>query len=175
MLNILPVLIFAACYFYSGILLATKALMGSTLILYLSELYLGCSKSKSEHFSTWLLVLMCMFTLSRNDPIYLVYKASLMYVLIPLCIFGYRILYQESIFLMLTEGTPIKASAYPWKRCEYTIGILNTIFAFLNLRIYFIFGESAWVQFKLYAMVIFMLTSFALLYDIQRHTSHESV
>ncbi|MDC3180717.1 septation protein IspZ [Gammaproteobacteria bacterium] len=175
MLNLIPLTLFLVSYYYYGMMTATKALMFSSVVIYLYEWYKKGQLKPSEHLTNWFLVLMCTFTLMSNDPIFLVWKASIMYLVMPIGFFIYKKLYNTSVFeSLLKEHMP--SSNYPWYKIEYALGSVCLFLSTVSFYIYHQFGEQSWVQFKLFALILMSATLFAFIYDIQKYISrHESI
>ncbi len=174
MLNMIPFSLFIVAYYKYGIMTATKALMYSTAGVYCFEWASKRKLKASEHFTNWFLFVMCTMTLLSNNPAFLVWKASIMYLLMPISFIVYRKFYQQSALKALLSEH-LQQPSNQWETVEYGLGVLCLILSSLSLIIYYRFGEHSWIQFKMFAVVAMIVSFMISIYQLQKTNSHESI
>ena len=161
LLDFFPIVIFVGVYvFYPSetpMYPAVIALMGATIIQNIGTKLLT---GKFEKLHVWTLIItlaMGGLTLLFRDPAFIFWKASVL-VWVTAIVFLYRqhiigkVLLQE--MLSKTMDDPIDAPASIWKSLNHLWAFSYILFGFLNLWVAYNFSEAAWVQFKLFGLLV---------------------
>lgn len=175
LLHLIPFPAFILFYLKAGIMAATKALLFATMAVYGVERYYKVKKSTMDHLSTWFLILMCSLTLMRNDPAFLAWKATIMYLAIPVGLIAYRYYMQKSPMAAMFKNAGLVKPYYPWHKVDMITSALACLMALANIQIYYAFGERAWIQFKFLALCIVASAMIGLIYHINQHEQKEHV
>ncbi|UTC24918.1 septation protein IspZ [Candidatus Comchoanobacter bicostacola] len=169
MTQLIPLASFVFFYLNYDIIVATQSLALTTLVIYLAELYQGQQKKMTEHANTWFLILMCGLTLFKKDPVFLAWKATVMYCLIPIMVSGYRLYTKQSIIQKLVSNIPLHTHNYPWIKADITVSFLSSMLALTNITIYYQFGEDNWLKFKAFAFLFIFAMMVGLAYHLQQY------
>lgn len=164
-----PVAIFVGIYFYTNdIILATKFLVGASGV----QLAIGLlvfKKVEKMHLYTFLvLAVMGGLTIVLKDPIFIMWKPTVINWTFSLVILGSQFIGERPIVQRLIEGLLSQAPdialdvpADKWKFLNMTWVLFFIFLGAVNIYVAKSYDESTWVTFKLVGMTLFNLVFFA--------------
>jgi len=153
-----PLLIFFAVFYTMGIMPATGAIIVATLVA------LGISYALERKIATMPLVsgiLITVFggiTLILNDPIYLILKTTIFYVMAASAL-AIGLIFDKAFIKIMFNGAFILPHAawrvLTWRWIAFFLGL-----AAINVGVYTYWGLDIWVNFKVWGVIgaIFLFT-----------------
>ena len=167
-----PLAVFFITFYTLGIMPATAAIIGATVIALGVSYYFERKLAPMPLISGILITVFGGITLILNDPVYLVLKSSIFYTLAASAL-GVG-LFMDKPFLKFVFGHAFKLPHHAWRVLTWRwIGL----FAFLavgNLLVWQTFGLEVWVNFKVLGIMgIIFLFTMAQMPFIMRHQTEE--
>jgi len=168
-----PLLIFFAAFYTLGIMPATAAIIGATIIALAVSYYFERKLAPMPLISGILITVFGGITLFLNDPIYLVLKSSIFYTLAATAL-GVG-LYLDKPFLKFVFGHAFKLPHHAWRILTWRWIALFLVLAGGNMIVWQTFGLEVWVNFKVIGiMAILFLFTMAQMPFIMRHQEEEA-
>jgi len=162
-----PVLLFFIAYTMSkDFMLATKVLMGASLVQ-IAGYWVWKRKVEKLHLVTFAIVIvMGGLTLFLDDPIFVVWKPSIVNwtlasVLLVSLVFGKNLVRKAALaFLKQAPHLSLDLPESKWAPICVTWILYFVALGVINLYVYFQFGEDFWVTFKLVGFTVINLVFF---------------
>lgn len=153
LLNFIPVAIFFGVYkFYGDIKWATAALMIATVI-HILLIWLHQKTVKPIHLVTLALVLVFGgATLLLSDKI-IVWKPTVLNLLLALAFLLSPLFGKRQPLVQLMMGKEITLPAATWQRLNIAWVLFFIALAIVNLLVFYLYGQSAWVTFKFFGIL----------------------
>ncbi len=153
-----PLLVFFVTYYVYGIMAATAAIMGMTLLALATSYALERKLAPMPLISGIMIAVFGSVTLILHDPIYLVLKATVFYGFAASAL-GIG-LYLEKPFLKFVFGHAFQLPHDAWHTLAWRWIGFFLFLAGANLAVYYTMGEAFWVNFKVWGILplIFIFT-----------------
>lgn len=153
-----PLLIFLVTYYIFGILAATGAIMAATLVSLTVSYGLERKIAPMPLASAILIGIFGGITLILKDPIYLVLKTTIFYVLASSAL-GVGLI-MDKPFLRYVMGTAFRLPHAAWRNLTYRWIGLFIFLAVANVLVWAVWGLDIWVNFKVWGVMgaIFIFT-----------------
>jgi len=158
--DFLPILLFFVAYKTSGIYVATAVAIAASLIL---VAYTWLRTRKVEPMQLVSLGLIVVFggaTLWLQNPLFIMWKPSILYVLFAAAFLGSQFIGDKTLVERMM-GSLMSAPKAIWRRVNIAWVSFFIVLAGLNLYVAYNFDEATWVNFKLFGLMgitlVFML------------------
>jgi intracellular septation protein len=158
--DFLPILLFFVAYKTSGIYVATAVAIAASLIL---VAYTWLRTRKVEPMQLVSLGLIVVFggaTLWLQNPLFIMWKPSILYVLFAATFLGSQFIGDKTLVERMM-GSLMSAPKAIWQRVNIAWVSFFIVLAGLNLYVAYNFDEATWVNFKLFGLMgitlVFML------------------
>lgn len=158
--DFLPILLFFVAYKTSGIYVATAVAIAASLIL---VAYTWLRTRKLEPMQLVSLGLIVVFggaTLWLQNPLFIMWKPSILYILFAAAFLGSQFIGDKTLVERMM-GSMMTAPQAIWRRVNIAWVSFFIVLAMLNLYVAYNFDEATWVNFKLFGLMgitlVFML------------------
>lgn len=158
--DFLPILLFFIAYKMEGIYVATLVAIVATLIQ-VGITWLRSRKLKTMHMvSLGLILVFGGATLLLQNPLFIMWKPTILYALFALTFFGSQFIGKKPLVQRMLGGM-LSAPAPIWRKLNMAWALFFVVLGVLNLYVAYHFSEEAWVDFKLFGLLgltlVFML------------------
>lgn len=157
--DFLPILLFFVAYKMAGIYVATAVAILATLV----QLGFTWYRRRLEAMHLLSLGLIVVFggaTLWLQNPLFIMWKPSILYLLFAAAFLGSHFVGQKTLVERMMGGM-LAAPAAVWGRLNMAWGGFFLGLAVLNLYVAYHYSEETWVNFKLFGLLgltlVFML------------------
>ncbi len=153
-----PLVIFLVAYYTLGILPATAAIMGATLVALAISYGFERKLAPMPLVSGILIAVFGGITLILKDPIYLVLKTTIFYILASSAL-GIGLL-MDKVFLKYIMGKSFSLPHAAWRNLTFRWIGLFVFLAVANVFVWRFWGLDVWVNFKVWGVMgaIFIFT-----------------
>ena len=159
--GLLPLAVFALGYYFYDLLIATAALMAAVAVQTGIHWLRHRQVSRQMLLGTTAVLLLGGLTLWLRDPIFIMWKPTLVYWITGLALLGSGLIGRRNISERLL-GRAVSLDGGSWR-------VLNTAWALqmlatgaLNLYIAYNYSEVVWVNFKLFGLLGIQLVFFVI-------------
>lgn len=148
-----PLLVFFAAYYgyNSDMIMATKYLMGFSLISLAITYYYKKTIPKMMLYSTLALLLLGSVSIFTQNAAFIKMKPTVLYLILAAILFVG--LYYNKIFLKTILGREINISEQAWIIFSKRWGYFFLSLALLNEIIWRNFSEDLWIKFKVFGII----------------------
>ncbi len=158
--DLLPIILFFVAYKTSGIYVATAVAIAASLIL-VAYTWLRSKKVETMQLvSLGLIVVFGGATLWLQNPLFIMWKPSILYTLFAGAFLGSQFIGDKTLVERMMGGM-ISAPQAIWRTVNMAWVGFFIVLAALNLYVAYNFDESTWVDFKLFGLMgltfVFML------------------
>ncbi|MGD9887748.1 MAG: septation protein A [Halothiobacillaceae bacterium] len=158
--DFLPILLFFIAYKTSGIYVATAVAIVASLIL-VGYTWLKTRKIENmQLISLGLIVVFGGATLWLQNPLFIMWKPSILYILFAGAFLGSQFIGNKTLVERMM-GSLMSAPQSIWRQVNSAWVIFFVALAGLNLYVAYNFDEATWVNFKLFGLMgitfVFML------------------
>lgn len=172
--ELLPLGLFFITYLLYGFITATQVLVFTTAMLFLSS-YVKSPKPLKSYASQLLVIGLGGLSLLTHNPMFLVWKPTVMYLITALAIVGSQFIYKQSLIEKLFNKAEVTPTGYPWFRLDTIIASIFTLLAIINIQVYQYLGLEKWVQFKFLSLIFVMIIIMGISAHVVSYCkSHES-
>ena len=151
--ELLPLGLFFITYLFYGFIPATQVLVFTTAMIFLSS-YIKSPKPLKSYASHLLVIGLGGLSLFTQNPMFLVWKPTVMYLITALAILGSQFIYKQSLIEKLFNKAEITPTAYPWSKLDTIISGVFVLLAIINIQVYQYLGLERWVQFKFLSLIL---------------------
>ena len=137
-------------------MIATGVLVAGTVVTTIVS-YAQKPQPLKAYTSPLLIVFLGSLTLLTKNPLFLVWKPTIMYLATSGAVLVGRLFYQTSLIERSLKLVNIHVQDYPWKNLDYGLALLFLMLAIANLFVYKTFGLDIWVQYKIYSLLGIMI------------------
>jgi intracellular septation protein len=177
-LDILPISLFFITYYFYGFFHATTILMLSTAVLLITS-YIKNPQPLRKYASQLLIVVFGSLTLITKDPVFLVWKPTIMYSITACSLLFSQRIFRKSLVEKGFNMMQLHIPDYPWHRLDYTLSTFFLLLAVLNIQVFQYFGLDIWVKYKFYSLFGLMLVLFPIIIHVEsksiKHENTESI
>ena len=163
--EIIPIALFFGTYAFLGLIPATQVLVSSTAFFMIMS-YLKSPKPLKSYTSGLLVIGLGGLSLITHNPVFLVWKPTVMYTITAVAILAGQIIYQKSLSEKLFSSAGVTVKDYPWKKLDITIAAIFSTMAIANLQVYRLFGLDSWVKFKFMSLIAILALLLPITYHI---------
>jgi intracellular septation protein len=159
LIDLLPVALFGAAYFFSGIYTATGVLIAACFAVAAYHWVRTRQPPKMQLFTALLAAVFGGLTIYLHDPDFIKLKFSLVYLVFAALLLGSHFV-GDKVLLARIPQDAIKLPEAMWRRLNLAWVVYFLLLAAVNLYIARNFSEAFWVKFKLacvFLPVVFML------------------
>lgn len=158
--DFLPILLFFVAYKMAGIYVATAVAIAATIIQ-VGITWLRSRKLETMHMvSLGLIVVFGGATLWLQNPLFIMWKPTILYVLFGVAFLGSQYIGEKTLVERMM-GSMLAAPRAIWQRVNTAWAIFFLSLAVLNLYVAYNYSEEDWVNFKLFGLmsltIVFMI------------------
>ncbi|OYY74858.1 MAG: septation protein A [Gammaproteobacteria bacterium 28-57-27] len=158
--DFLPILLFFVAYKTSGIYVATAVAIAASLILVAYTWWRSRKVEPMQLVSLGLIVVFGGATLWLQNPLFIMWKPSILYILFAGAFLGSQFIGEKTLVERMMGGMMTAPQAI-WRRVNVAWVSFFIVLAVLNLYVAYNFDEATWVNFKLFGLMgitlVFML------------------
>ncbi|MDD2893101.1 MAG: septation protein A [Halothiobacillaceae bacterium] len=158
--DFLPILLFFVAYKTSGIYVATAVAIAASLILVAYTWWRSRKLEPMQLVSLGLIVVFGGATLWLQNPLFIMWKPSILYILFAGAFLGSQFIGEKTLVERMM-GSMMTAPQAIWRRVNVAWVSFFIVLAVLNLYVAYNFDEATWVNFKLFGLMgitlVFML------------------
>ena len=159
--DFLPVAAFFVTIVFADIYKATAVLMIATVAVAARQWYVKRSISKMLMFSSVLALVFGGLTLYFHNPLFIMWKPSILYVLLALACVGSQLFGDEPLIQKMM-GEQLKTDARTWKIANLVWAGFFLLLAGVNLFFAYRFSATVWGTWKLVSFGVIFLFSLGL-------------
>lgn len=165
-LDFIPLIAFFAGFKMSGAVAAAGALLVATLVVYLIHfLQQGKKLDKQQWIVLLITIVFCGFTVGLNDEYYVKIKSPIINGIFALALVGSVLMNKPIMKMALKQAFVLTDSG--WKKLTLAWAGFFAIMAGIHYYTAFYMSDEAWINFKTYGwipfMLVFMVAQFAFL------------
>lgn len=151
-IDFLPLLVFLAVFKLGGFYAATISLMITLPIIPLSQKLMGKPVSRMHLISAALVVVFGGITLLLKDPIFLMWKPTVLYLLLAGGFFVTQWLTPKTAIERML-GHSLSLDPRHWRQLNSAWALFFVAAGVANLYVAFNFPEATWVNFKVWGLL----------------------
>jgi intracellular septation protein len=152
LIDFLPLVIFLAVFKLGGFYAATISLMITLPIIPLSQKLLGKPVSRMHLFSAVLVVVFGGITLLLRDPIFLMWKPTVLYAVLSAGFFATQ-WFTPTTAIERMLGHSLSLNVQHWRHLNTAWAVFFAAAGAANLYVAFNFPEATWVNFKVWGLL----------------------
>lgn len=157
--DLLPVVVFFACYKMYGIIAATAGIVVATVLTTIFSYLRNGIVSKMNIFSAVIVSIFGLMTLISNDTIFIKIKPTVINMVFAIIImFG---LIRKKYYLKSILGKNFALKDADWLLLSKRFVTFFVLIAFANEIVWRFFSESTWVWFKAFGVLLLSLVFLA--------------
>jgi intracellular septation protein len=166
-----PFILFFGTYLYfNDPLLATKVLMGATILATIVQKFVEKHIPKSDIITLIALIVFGSITLALSDPVYLQWKLTVTFSIFALITLVNLILKRRPICETLL-GDKVAVNEAAWRRCDLGIIYFSTFMSIINTIIILHFSLDVWMYFKLSSIILSMIGSVVMAFYLMQNAA----
>ncbi|MEW6445979.1 MAG: septation protein A [Pseudomonadota bacterium] len=150
--DFLPIILFFVAYKLEGIYVATAVAIAATLIQ-VAYTWLRTRKLEPMHLvSLGLIVVFGGATLLFQNPLFIMWKPTILYALFAAAFLGSRFIGEKTLVERMMGGM-MSAPRAVWLRVNTAWAVFFLFLAVLNVYVAYNYSEEDWVNFKLFGLL----------------------
>ncbi len=150
--DFLPIILFFVAYKFYGIYTATAVAIVATVILVAYTWLTTRKVEKMQLVSLALIVVFGGMTLWLQNPLFIMWKPSILYALFAIAFLGSLFIGDKPLVERLM-GSMMTAPTAVWRKLNVAWVLFFAALAVLNLIVAYNFSEEIWVDFKLFGLM----------------------
>ncbi len=150
--DFLPILLFFVAYKMAGIYVATAVAIAATIIQVAITWYLKRRLETMHMVSLGLIVVFGGATLWLQNPLFIMWKPTILYTLFGVALLGSRFIGEKTLVERMMGGMLVAPKAI-WRRVNTAWAIFFLALSVLNLYVAYNYSEEDWVNFKLFGLM----------------------
>lgn len=150
--DFLPILLFFVAYKTAGIYVATAVAIAATLLQVGFTWFRSRRLEKMHLISLGLIVVFGGATLWLQNPLFIMWKPTILYVLFGAAFLGSQFIGEKTLVERMM-GSMLVAPAPVWRRVNAAWAVFFLFLAVLNLYVAYNYSEEDWVNFKLFGLL----------------------
>ena len=158
--DFLPILLFFVAYKTAGIYVATAVAIAATLLQVGFTWFRSRKLEKMHLISLGLIVVFGGATLWLQNPLFIMWKPTILYVLFGAAFLGSQFIGEKTLVERMMGGM-MSAPQAIWRKVNLAWVVFFALLAVLNLYVAYNYSEATWVDFKLFGLMgltfVFML------------------
>lgn len=151
--DLIPAVVFFAAYSFRDIYFATACLIAVTVVHALITWARGKSLETAQRVTLIAVVLFGGLTLFLRNPLFVMWKPTVVYVIMAACFLGSR-WFGEKTLVERMMGGHMKLPAAVWNGMNTSWAVFFLVMSVTNLAVAYKFSEATWVHFKLYGFTL---------------------
>ena len=151
LLDFIPLVLFIGAYAYGGIYVAITVLMIVLPMIPLGQWLFKKKVSRIHVASAALVIVMGGVTLALRNPIFLMWKPTVFYVVLAGTLLGFLLIGQKSA-VERGLGHMAEMTRNQWRVLDVAWIVFLLVLAGVNLYVAYNYDESTWVYFKLWGL-----------------------
>lgn len=151
--DFLPIILFFITYLLKGIWAATGVAIAASLLLFAWIYFQGKKPNLMQWFSVIVIVIFGGATLILDDPVYIQWKPTALYILMGLALLVARYGFQTNL-LKTVLGEKIVLPAPAWDKLNWMWIAFFVFMAVLNWFVLSTFSLDTWTYFKMFGTII---------------------
>ncbi|SET20086.1 inner membrane-spanning protein YciB [Thorsellia anophelis] len=155
----LPLVIFFVIYKYYDIFLATKVLIGLSIVSVVGYYLVYKQVDKMMLLSNGLLIVFGLLTIKFQDEQFLIWKVSIIYMLIATGLIITTFVTKKSAMQVALKDE-LTAPAHVWRNINIGMILFLVICSGLNLYVGWSFEFDFWFNFKMFGMPVLLILFF---------------
>lgn len=158
--DFLPILLFFVAYKLYGIYVATAVAIAATLVQ-VGFTWFRSRKLETMHLvSLGLIVVFGGATLILQNPLFIMWKPTILYALFGVAFLGSQFIGQKTLVERMM-GSMLVAPQPIWRKVNTAWAIFFLVLGVLNIYVAYNYSEEDWVNFKLFGLmsltIVFMI------------------
>ena len=150
--DFLPILLFFVAYKMAGIYVATAVAIAATIIQ-VGITWLRSRKLETMHMvSLGLIVVFGGATLWLQNPLFIMWKPTILYVLFGVAFLGSQFIGEKPLIERMMSSV-LKAPPTIWQRLNLAWVLFFIASGVANIYVAYHFSEETWVNFKLFGLM----------------------